>query len=51
MNCGSTDNGGRPVLDPGWTTYSKRVLYSVYDVTPVAARSNAMGVMLGKRMV
>ena len=24
---------GDHVLDPGWTTYSKRVLYSTYDVT------------------
>jgi alpha-L-rhamnosidase len=24
---------GDQVLDPGWTTYSKRVLYSTYDVT------------------
>ena len=39
---------GDRVLDPGWTTYSKRVLYSVYDVTGQLRRGrNAMGVMLG----
>lgn len=44
-------NGGKVgdhVLDPGWTTYSKRVLYSTYDVTSQIKRGrNAMGVMLG----
>ncbi len=35
-------------LDPGWTTYSKRVLYSTYDVTDQLQRGrNALGVMLG----
>jgi hypothetical protein len=24
---------GDSQLDPGWTTYNKRVLYNVYDVT------------------
>jgi len=43
---------GKPVgdrrLDPGWTTYSKRVLYSVYDVTTlIQAGSNCLGVVLG----
>lgn len=39
---------GDHVLDPGWTTYSKRVLYSVYDVTGQLRRGpNAVGVMLG----
>ena len=39
---------GDQVLDPGWTTYSKRVLYSTYDVTDQLKRgSNALGVMLG----
>jgi len=39
---------GDHVLDPGWTTYSKRVLYSTYDVTKQLERGrNALGVMLG----
>ncbi len=39
---------GDHVLDPGWTTYSKRVLYSTYDVTSQLQRgANAVGVMLG----
>jgi alpha-L-rhamnosidase len=39
---------GNHVLDPGWTTYDKRVLYSTYDVTPyLRAGDNAVGVMLG----
>jgi len=39
---------GDHVLDPGWTTYSKRVLYSTYDVTAQLQRGpNALGVMLG----
>ena len=39
---------GDHVLDPGWTTYSKRVLYSTYDVTDLLRQgSNALGVMLG----
>ncbi len=39
---------GDHVLDPGWTTYSKRVLYSTYDVTEQLRRgTNALGVMLG----
>jgi len=39
---------GDQVLDPGWTTYSKRVLYSTYDVTTqVKHGRNALGVMLG----
>jgi alpha-L-rhamnosidase len=39
---------GDQVLDPGWTTYSKRVLYSTYDVTDQLRRGrNAVGVMLG----
>lgn len=40
---------GSNVLEPGWTTYSKRVLYSAYDITDLLrAGSNAVGVMLGK---
>jgi alpha-L-rhamnosidase len=39
---------GRDVLDPGWTGYSKRVLYSTYDVTERLRRGpNALGIMLG----
>lgn len=39
---------GDHVLDPGWTTYEKRVLYSTYDVTPyLRAGENAVAVMLG----
>ena len=40
---------GSNVLDPGWTTYEKRVLYTTYDVTPLLQRgANAVGVMLGE---
>jgi alpha-L-rhamnosidase len=39
---------GRNVLDPAFTTYPKRVLYSTYDVTSALRQgSNAIGVMLG----
>lgn len=39
---------GDHVLDPGWTTYPKRVLYSTYDVTRhLKPGPNAAGVMLG----
>lgn len=39
---------GDHVLDPGWTTYSKRVLYSTYDVTAQLHRGrNVLGAMLG----
>jgi len=39
---------GDHVLDPGWTTYAKRVLYSTYDVTDQLRQGrNALGVMLG----
>ncbi len=39
---------GDQVLDPGWTTYSKRVLYSTYDVTAALQPGrNVLGVMLG----
>ncbi|PYV22774.1 MAG: alpha-L-rhamnosidase, partial [Acidobacteria bacterium] len=39
---------GDNVLDPAWTTYDKRALYTTYDVTPYLKRgSNAVGVMLG----
>ena len=40
---------GANVLDPAWTTYSKRVLYSTYDVTGMLTSGrNAVGVMLGQ---
>ena len=39
---------GANVLDPAWTTYPKRVLYSTYDVTAQLKQgANALGVMLG----
>ena len=39
---------GHKVLDPAWTVYSKRVLYSTYDVTSALKDgANAVGVMLG----
>jgi alpha-L-rhamnosidase len=39
---------GDHVLDPGWTTCAKRVLYSTYDVTDQLKRGrNALGMMLG----
>jgi len=40
---------GTNVLDPGWTTYDKRVFYATYDVTSYLQRGpNAVGVMLGE---
>ena len=39
---------GDHILDPGWTTYSKRILYSTYDVTDMLVKGeNALGVILG----
>ena len=39
---------GDNVLDPGWTTYKKQVLYTVHDITSlVRSGQNAAGVMLG----
>ena len=39
---------GDNVLDPGWTSVSKRVLYSTYDVTDELKQGpNALGLMLG----
>ena len=36
------------LLDPGWTTYSKRVFYSTYDVTEdFCDRQNCLSVILG----
>ncbi len=35
-------------LDPGWTAYAKRVLYSTYDVTAQLKQGrNAVGIILG----
>lgn len=40
---------GRSVLDPGWTTYDKRVLYATYDVTGhLRQGANAVAVALGQ---
>jgi alpha-L-rhamnosidase len=39
---------GDRVLDPGWTLYQKRALYSTYDVTDYLANGrNALGIILG----
>ncbi|WP_353197860.1 family 78 glycoside hydrolase catalytic domain, partial [Parapedobacter defluvii] len=39
---------GDHVLDPGWTSYEKQVLYAVYDVTKQLQKgSNTIGFMLG----
>ena len=39
---------GDEVLNPGWTQYDERVLYSTYDVTDhVTAGANALGLWLG----
>ncbi len=39
---------GDHCLDPGWTNYKKRILYSVYDITEnLKNGKNAIGVMLG----
>jgi len=39
---------GDHVLDPGWTSYRKQVLYSVYDVTKQLVHGdNMVGFMLG----
>jgi len=39
---------GNEVLSPGWTTYSKKIQYSAYDITDLIKKGdNAIGVMLG----
>ena len=39
---------GDQMLDPGWTTYSKQVLYATYDVTKLLNKGeNVLGVMAG----
>jgi alpha-L-rhamnosidase len=42
---------GDQVLDPGWTTYSKRVLYSTYDVTDRVKRGRNAGGHARQRVV
>ncbi|KAH3766800.1 Bacterial alpha-L-rhamnosidase concanavalin-like domain [Pelomyxa schiedti] len=40
---------GDSVLDPGWTVYNKRSLYTTYDITDlVMTGTNAIGVLLGR---
>lgn len=44
----NTRRVGDRLLDPAWTDYSKRILYSVYDVTNMIREGrNAVGIMLG----
>lgn len=39
---------GDNMLDPGWTSYSKEILYVTYDVTSLIKKNaNVVGVMLG----
>ncbi len=39
---------GNKLLDPGWTDYSKRILYSTYNVTPYLKNgNNCVGMLLG----
>lgn len=39
---------GDHMLDPGWTTYRKQVLYTVHDVTKMVTKgANMAGIMLG----
>jgi alpha-L-rhamnosidase len=39
---------GDQIMDPGWTSYEKRVLYSAYDVTAaLQAGEHALGILLG----
>jgi len=39
---------GDHMLDPGWTNYARRILYSTYDITgQVRQGENAVGIMLG----
>ncbi len=40
------------MLDPAWTSYGKRTLYSAFDVTAMLkVGPNALGVELGKGWV
>lgn len=36
------------VLNPGWTTYAKRLQVQIYDVTELLAEDNEISVILGK---
>jgi alpha-L-rhamnosidase len=38
---------GDRVLDPGWTDYKKRALYSAIDISGLLRSKNAVGVILG----
>ncbi len=39
---------GDQLFTPGWTSYSKRLQYQTYDITPLlASGNNAVGVILG----
>lgn len=38
---------GDHVLDPGFTTFKKEVLYAVYDITDLQKGKNVIGIMLG----
>jgi len=38
---------GDHVLDPGWTDYRKKALYSTFDVTGLLQEKNAAGIILG----
>ena len=39
---------GSDVLEPGWTVYSKRLLFSTYDVAPLLVRgSNVISAVIG----
>ena len=39
---------GNKVLEPGWTNYSKRILYSTYDVSSyMTTGNNCVGMILG----
>ncbi len=38
---------GDKVLDPGWTDFAKKALYSTYDVTSLLGKKNAVGIILG----
>jgi len=38
---------GDRVLDPGWTDYKKRALYSTFDITALLQSRNAVGIVLG----
>jgi beta-glucosidase-like glycosyl hydrolase len=45
------DKIGDHVVDPGWTNYCKRCLYTMYDVTAALHRGeNVLAVMLGNGM-